>query len=257
MKGRAYMKKLMITLFLALIILASVIAINPSHASTTTTISIASTTQQFPSAIVGNTIQVNIVINNVQGLWAWDIAGLTFNPAYLSITSVSEGPFLKSAGNSLLIWTSNSAIAFAKGVIPDISDILLEYSTASGSGVLVTLTFTVKSLGTSQIKFNQTTLDSDTNVGTSTNPVYEQIPCTNINADITVGPTANSSSSPGSASGSPSPTDSTPSANSSPTPTPKSQQIPEFPAIAIVMLLMAAAAVSTLLLSKKAKLNKK
>ena len=245
------MKKLMIALFLAVIILASVIAINPSRASTTTTISIASTTQQFSSATVGNTIQVNIVINNVQGLWAWDIAGLTFNSAYLSITSVSEGPFLKSAGNSLFIWTSNSATAFAKGVIPDISDILLEYSTASGSGVLVTLTFTVISLGTSQIKFNQTTLDSDTNVGTSSNPVYKQIPCTNINADITVGSTANPTSS------NPSTTNSTPSTNSSPTPTPKSQQIPEFPVIAIVMLLMAAATVSTLLLSEKAKLNKK
>ena len=245
------MKKLMIALFLAVIVLASVMAINPSRASTTTTISIASTTQQFPSATVGNTLQVNIVINNVQGLWAWDIAGLTFNSAYLSITSVSEGPFLKSAGNSLFIWTSNSATAFAKGVIPDISDVLMEYSTASGSGVLVTLTFTVVSLGTSQIKFNQTTLDSDTNVGTSSNPVFQQIPCTNINADITVGSTANPTSS------NPSTTNSTPSANSSPTPTPKSQQIPEFPVIAIVMLLMAAAAVSTLLLSEKAKLNKK
>ncbi|HMK95606.1 MAG TPA: cohesin domain-containing protein [Candidatus Limnocylindrales bacterium] len=253
------MKKSILALFLAIIALTGIAAINPSHAQTGTTIAIDSSTQQFPSATVGSTIQINIVINNVQDLWAWDVAGLMFNPAYLNLTSVSEGPFLKAAGQDLFIWTSDSFLSFSKGVIPDISDVLLSFTSESGSGVLATLTFTVLALGTSQINFNQTTLDTPTNVGTTSNPVYQTVTHTNINAVITVGSTTSQTPSPppsNSPSSSPSPTDST-SASQSPSPTPKTQQAPEFPAISIVILLITAATASTLIISKKAKPTKR
>ena len=84
------MKKFVLAVFLAVLALVSVIAIYPSHASTATTMSIDSSTQQFPSATVGSTIQINIEVSNVQGLWAWDVAGLTFNPAYLNLTGVAK-----------------------------------------------------------------------------------------------------------------------------------------------------------------------
>jgi len=265
------MKKFILAIFLAVIALTSVVAINPSHAAAATTISIDPSTQQFPSATVGSTIQVNIDISNVQGLWAWDILDLTFNPAYLNVTGVSEGPFLQNAAQDLFVWTSTDTIALNKGIISDMSDTLLSFTTASGSGVLATLTFTVLSLGTAQINFTQTTLDSDKNLGNTTDPVFQTIPCTNINANITLGPvtatpapTTNPTSSPaGSPSSSPPPTTSssathsTSTPDSSPTSTPKIQQAPEFPAFAIIMLLIIAATASTLLLSRKAKHNKK
>ena len=257
------MKRFMLAIFLIAVALASAMAINSSHASGTTTIGIDQTTQQFPSANVGDTIQVNITISNVQGLWAWDIPNLTFNPAILSLTGVTEGSFLQKAGQTLFIWTSDSTLAFSKGDIPDISDTLLEFTTETGSGVLATLTFKVLSLGTSQIAFNTTTLLSSTNLGTISNPDYQQIPCTTTNANIILGPNAsNPTSSPTvapssnpSPTASPTSTDSTPSGNSSPTS--DSQQAPEFPVFSILIALIIAATISTLLLAKKTKLNKK
>ncbi len=265
------MKKFILAIFLAVIALTSIVAVNISHASAATTISIDSSTQQFPSATVGSTIQVNIEISNVQGLWAWDIGNFTFNPAYLNITDVSKGPFLQKAGQDLFIWSSNTPTWYAIGIIPDMADTLLSYNTESGSGVLATLTFTVLSLGSTQINFTRTTLDSDKNIGTSTDPIFQTIPCTNINANISLGPvtatptpTTNPTSSPAdSPSSSSSPTASSPSTDStstpdsSPTPTPKMQQAPEFPAFSIIMLLIIAATASTLLLTRKAKHNKK
>ncbi len=262
------MKKFIIAFFLVAIALTSVLTINSARASGTTTIGIESSTQQFPSANVGDTIQVNIEISNVQGLWAWDVADLTFNPAILNITGVTEGPFLKAAGQDLFIWTSASTVDFAQGFIPDISDTLLSFNTESGSGVLATLTFQVLALGTSQIIFNSTTLDSSTNIGSVTSPDYQQIRCTNINANISVGPsststpTSNPTSTPTTvpSTDSPSPTGSTNTASPTPeinSPTPNEQQAPEFPVITTLILLMIIATVSTVLLTKKAKLNKK
>ncbi len=262
-------KRFILAIFLVAVALASALAIPPSHASGTTTLSIDSATQQFPSANVGDTIQVNITISNVQSLWAWDISELSFNPAYLNITDVTEGPFLKAAGQSLFIWTSNSPNWYAIGIIPDISDTLLEYSTKSGSGVLATLTFKVVALGTSEIVFNQTTLDSSTFTETSTGIVYQQISDTTTNANIVVGgntsgPSPSPTSGPTTApsvtslptSSSPSP-DPTTSGTPSPTATPTTQQAPEFPVFSVLLTLIIATTISTLLLTKKAKLNKK
>ena len=104
----------------------------------------------------------------------------------LNLTQVTEGPFLKQAGQSLFIWTSNDALDIGKGIINETSDTLLELTGASGSGVIATLTFTVLSAGTSQISFGSTTLDSSTNLGTINNPQYQQISCTPVNAQVTV-----------------------------------------------------------------------
>lgn len=255
------MKKIAIVFFLTVIALASTVVVNTSHASTIATVSIDSSTQQFPSATVGSTIQVNIDVNNVQDLWLWDITNLTFNPAYLNITSVTEGPFLKSAGKSLFVWTSNSNLQFSEGYIPDITDILLEYSTASGTGVLATLTFQVLALGESQITFKQTTLESDTNLGTSSDPNYQQIPCTTVNANIVVGSNASSStptptSPPAANSGTPTPIDPSTSTSSAPTSS-QTGQIPEFPLFPVIVILFIASMISMLIFKKVIKPKRK
>ncbi len=151
-------------------------------------ISVDSATQQFSSAHVGNTIQINITVSNVQDLWSWDIANLTFNPAMLNLTQVTEGPFLQQAGQTIFIWTSGSTQAFSKGYIPDMSDTLLSINSVNGSGVIATLTFTVLSLGTSQITFNQTTLlNSQPSQNLPPPQIGNPIGSTAINANITVG----------------------------------------------------------------------
>jgi hypothetical protein len=152
--------------------------VKPSSASGTAIISVDSATQQFPSVRVGDTIQVNIDVSNVQNLWAWGIDNLKFNPSILNLTQVSEGPFLKQAGSTLFLWSSQSTIAFSKGDIPEISCVLLEQSSTSGSGVITTLTFQVISNGTSQITSNQTTLED---------PNQIVLNSTTLNANITIG----------------------------------------------------------------------
>jgi hypothetical protein len=134
-------------------------------------------------------------VSNVQNLWSWDIANLRFNPNFLNLTQVSEGPFLKAAGSTLFIWTSTSTNAISKGDIPDISDTLLEYTITSGNGVIATLTFRVISLGTSQIVFNQTTLLNPNQIAApgQTTGAYEQINNQAINANITVGTSSGNS----------------------------------------------------------------
>ena len=177
------MEKKTITLYLALFLMAAILIgtsfVNLARANDTAIISIDSTTQQFASAQIGDTIQVEIDVSNVQNLWAWDIANLKFDPAVLNLTQVSEGPFLHEAGQTMFLWTSQSTLAISEGDIPDISCTLLVPSNANGSGVIAILSFEVMSLNeTSQIAFNQTTL---------LNPNQGQIPSEALNSEITIG----------------------------------------------------------------------
>jgi hypothetical protein len=162
------------------VVLASAALTNLSHASETATISVDPATQQFNSTNVGDTIQVNIDVSNVQNLWAWDIANLRFDPSVLNLTQISQGPFLESAGSTIFAPTLQSTIAISEGDIPDIPCALLVQGSVNGSGVLATLTFQIVSTNkTSQITFNQTTLEGPP-------PDHEQISCNAVNADINV-----------------------------------------------------------------------
>src|SRR5271157_4117538 len=87
--------------FLIVVALAGVAATSLSHASETATISIDPTTQQFNFTGVGDTIQVNIYVSNVQNLWSWDVKDLRFDPSVLNLTQITQGPFLDSAGATL------------------------------------------------------------------------------------------------------------------------------------------------------------
>jgi hypothetical protein len=268
-KGReTNMKKLVIALFLVLVTLTGAFAVNTSFAATTPTITVDPATQQFPSAHVGDKIQINITISNAQNLWLWEINGMEFNPAMLSLTNLTEGPFLQQAGATMFL-PSYSSYQTNQGLIADISDALLEQAGSTGSGVLATLTFTVLSTGTSQITFNQTNLMNKSQIGTS-----DTIDSTAINANINVGtggPSSTSTSSP-----SPTPTSSNtlppttaPSngpgntATANPTnPTSTSDphtgdnSVPEFPVLPILIALIIAASFSILVATKR-KVNAK
>ena len=179
------MKKIFISLLLIAIAFTSATLINPSHASTTATLSVDSSTQQFPSAAIGDTIQVNLTVNNIQDLWAFDIGDLTFNPAVLNITSVSEGPFLTQTGSeTLFLWTSNNPVQFSEGCIPDITDTLMATKGVSGTGVIATMSFTVLKGGTSEINFNETTFENSSPPSTGSSLSHQQISVTAIDAEI-------------------------------------------------------------------------
>jgi hypothetical protein len=147
-------------------------------------LSIEPTFLQLSTDQIGQTINVNITVCNVTNLWSWAVTELSFNPAVLKITQVTEGPFLQQTGQTLFLWSSSSSTALQQGWVPVISSTSMEYDGVSGDGVLATLTFQILSSGTSQIAFNQTTLLTPTVLSPG---IHEVINGTvTINGDVTV-----------------------------------------------------------------------
>jgi hypothetical protein len=167
---------------------------------------------------VGDVIDVNITINNANDLWLWDIVGLGFNSAKLKFISVTEGPFLQQAGQTMFV---PSAFDYEtnQGVIGDITNAVLAQTGNSGNGVIATLSFQVLSLGTSVITFDQINLIDVTNQ--KANPLNPNtIPSTSVNTEITVGLSITSTSPTPASTSNPSPTSSgTVSPSTSPAPT--------------------------------------
>ena len=129
----------------------------PSVSLPNATISIEPTTLQLQTANIGQTIEVNITVSNVQNLWGWDFADLTFNSSVLNLTQVEEGPFLQSGGQTFFLSTA-SVPSVRQGHLPSVADALTANTTVSGSGTLATLKFTVLSAGTSPINITKADL---------------------------------------------------------------------------------------------------
>lgn len=252
-----------IVLLLITIALASIFAVYPSYASTTPTLSVDSNTQQFPTAHVGDMIQVNITVSNMQDLWAWSISNLTFNSAIINLTQITEGPFLMTAGQTTFLWTNNVPVTISQGRVPEIDDVVLSDSGASGTGVIATLTFNVLSTGASPIAFGSITMENTRNIDSG-----DVFYCQSINGEVYIGVPAPSSSPTASPSTSTTSTSSptttaTTSTNASPTsksstssPTNSDIATPEFPALQIIGLMLIAVTVSLMLIQRKTKNSK-
>lgn len=118
-----------------------------------TVISISPSPLTIPQSQIGTNFKVNINISAVTNLWSW-AANLNWNASVLNFTKISEGPFLKSAGNTFF------APTFPKsGSLPDISDSIdFSNDSVSGSGILATVTFKVLGAGQSGITLSDTAL---------------------------------------------------------------------------------------------------
>jgi len=181
------MKTIAIAFCLILVALSCIVSVKPVTAETTT-VSVDPTNLNLATAHVGQTIQVNINVTNVQNLWGWSLQNVKFNPKVLNITNVQEGSFLKNKATTFFLWTSESHLAFSEGYIPNIEDAFAENTTIDGSGVLATLTFRVISSGSSPVTFNVTRLfnnheytPNETETG-----VNQQIPCTTVNGNVDI-----------------------------------------------------------------------
>jgi len=101
----------------------------------------------------GDTVSINVTITDVTDLWAWQFM-LSWNSSVLEVARdpgtgnplVEEGPFLKSAGNTLFI-----VVPPEPGELPDISCVLMVEKEVSGSGTLATITFNATALGDTDI----------------------------------------------------------------------------------------------------------
>ena len=179
------MKKGTVAFCLVLIALSAAMAIKPSQATqATATVSVNPAKLNLTTAYVGQTIQIDINVSNVQGLWGWALQNVNFNPKVLNVTNVQEGPFLKSKDSTFFLWTSNSTLAFSEGDIPEINCAFAEDTTASGSGVLATITFRVLAAGSSPIIIGAAALMSD--IPSSSMDENNEISCTWANGTVTV-----------------------------------------------------------------------
>jgi hypothetical protein len=198
------MKKETVAFCLILIALSSAMAIKPSQAAqATATVSVHPAKINLTTAYVGQTIQIDINISNVQGLWGWALQNVNFNPKVLNVTNVQEGPFLKSKDSTFFLWTSNSTIAFSEGDIPEINCAFAEDNTVSGGGVLATITFRVLSAGSSPITIGAAALMSD--IPSISMDENNEISCTWTNGTVTVATISSSTAPPDVISPTPSP----------------------------------------------------
>jgi hypothetical protein len=121
----------------------------------------------------GGTFNVSLHVDNVTNLWGWG-GSLFWDPNVINLTSVSEGPFLKSTGDTMFL-SSMGDQAILNGTLQDMGDALMSDSTVNGSGDLATLTF--------QVLDCQPTSITITDVGLYA-PGIELIPCTT--SDLTI-----------------------------------------------------------------------
>ena len=151
---------------------------------------------QFGAGVdpIGQTFQVDIYINNPLAvpIWGWNV-GLTWNPAAVQLTSITEGTYLSSSN---LNNQQGASTIFVPGYINNnlgtipqgISDVYLNYVTQNApSGVLATLTFTVINFASSPIDLVQgiqnaagtyMTLEGFTENTGTTPPTYTPTPIT-------------------------------------------------------------------------------
>jgi len=240
---------------------------NASSVSSATISAVESGTTSTSSIIlgpnpspIGQTVSIDLRINNGAGIWGWTLPTVTWNPQVLSLIGVTEGPYLADntagastffLGNSKQLWNTTGSIngGLTEAVTADATSI-------ESSGVIATLTFTVTGAGTSQIGIAGGNLRAS-----STDSVGTNIACNNatIIATLTaISSTPTPSATPvSSANPTSSPTQTNnPTQTTKPTPTDSSQpaSVPEFPAVAVLPIFMVSlAAVISYRLSRKGK----
>lgn len=116
----------------------------------------------------GGTMTLSVLASQLSDLYAYQFS-LNFDPTLFSATSVSEGPFLASAGATFF---DGGTIDNTVGLISFVFDTLIGPGPgASGSGILNTFAFTVLGVGTGIFSFSDViALDSNLNVLTVQTP---------------------------------------------------------------------------------------
>jgi len=133
--------------FLALL-LVTVFALKEVSAQTTTISLNPSSVKDVPT---GQTFTVDVTISDGSNIYGWQV-NMTFNHDVLSVEGATEGSFLKNVNAT--IWPAPK-IENDKGYVLISGSFNVPYPSAgaSGAGVLATITFKVKSGGSSALDF--------------------------------------------------------------------------------------------------------
>jgi hypothetical protein len=131
--------QLLMLTFIWLVIIGSknITAINTS--SSTATIYVD---PQESIGTIAQNFTISICISDVADLYGWEFK-LGWNATILDSVEVSEGSFLKSGGSTFFTYKTNNTLGY---MIVDCT-LLAQVPGVSGSGVLATIKFHVKSIG--------------------------------------------------------------------------------------------------------------
>jgi len=135
--------------FLLLICVFGSMAVNLAHASPGARVAIEPA--EVKDISVGATFIVNVTVTDVNELYGWQV-NVTFSPQVLNVESTSEGPFMKQLNDTFFMKkienTGGYALISASFRPP------YPASGGSGSGLLCSITFSVKSSGSSSLHFD-------------------------------------------------------------------------------------------------------
>ena len=238
---------IIVLLFVASLLVVLPIQMVKAQTSTTT----VTVTPQTSTPVVGQTITINIQLNNVQNLYAFDVI-LDYDSSVLQLVNSKVDLGTSSIPGGVLYGspvtddennidpgvvyynTSLSTVGeyylFANSVNPA--------SAFSGNGTIATLTFTVTSAGQSSLTLNSTLANypatGETSEPIAHNDISGTVDATASSSSPSTSPTPSSSSS-----SSPSSPSSSPSSSSSPSPSLlKSTTFPELLAIIVVVVIV-------------------
>ena len=96
----------------------------------------------------GDTFSLDLNIENTHNLAGWQF-GIAFDPTMLEAVEVSEGDFLNPEGNATFF--QRGSIDNATGKITKLSSARLSEEGVSGRGALLSVTFTAKTVGQTQL----------------------------------------------------------------------------------------------------------
>ena len=102
---------------------------------------------------VDETFAINITVTEVVGLSGWEFK-LYYDASILNGTTITEGSFLKTSGETFF----NANISTTAGMISAMCALMGNVPAVDGSGVLATITFKTKSLGSSLLQLSDTIL---------------------------------------------------------------------------------------------------
>ena len=111
------------------------------------------------SVRVGDTFTVHVSAEKVTDLAGWQF-DLTFNPDVLEVVEVSEGDLLKTGGGATFF--QKGTVNNTDGKITELSAALIAESGVTGTGTLLSVVFSAKTDGNSQMVLHNFQLGSST-----------------------------------------------------------------------------------------------
>jgi hypothetical protein len=144
------MRKIYFAFAIALILLGSEALLFTQNATAVdpAIIRLVPSVSELNNSMIGQTITVNLTIQNVQKLWSWT-AAITWDPTVLNCTKIQEGSFLSDVGTTLF-----PPPVTETGKIREATSTMLSTDTANGNGTLLIITYKVLSVKTTELSLN-------------------------------------------------------------------------------------------------------